>query len=385
MSSQHLTDGTPHWRVIEGDCFEVMRTLEAGSVDAIVTDPPYGLKFMGVAWDTLDGRDGEGQRRNTAERMDKQSGNHNPIDSADAARTRRVENQRMQPWHEAWAREALRVLRPNGCLLAFGGTRTYHRLVCGIEDAGFEVRDQLDWLYGSGFPKHPSALKPAHEPIVLARKSGARSEPLNIDACRIPSGEAWPGNDEPSTALNGYGPGDEDGWDGAWNKRSSSHDEGRWPANVIVDQEAATMLDKQTGDLSSPAPYVRGAAVDSAIYGDGLGRKPQGHLQDGYGDAGGASRFLYCPKPDSGERHLGGRNPHPTVKPIELMRWLIRLITPEGGLVLDPFTGSGTTGIAAMREGRSFVGIERDPEYVEVARTRIVADAPLLNMGAEAA
>lgn len=140
MSSQHLTDGTPHWRVIEGDCFEVMRTLEAGSVDAIVTDPPYGLKFMGVAWDTLDGRDGEGQRRNTAERMDKQSGNHNPIDSADAARTRRVENQRMQPWHEAWAREALRVLRPNGCLLAFGGTRTYHRLVCGIEDAGFEVR-----------------------------------------------------------------------------------------------------------------------------------------------------------------------------------------------------------------------------------------------------
>jgi DNA modification methylase len=320
-----------------------MATLEADSVDAVVTDPPYGLGFMGKAWD-----------------------------KARDARS-------YQAWCETWAVEALRVLRPAGYALVFGGTRTYHRLVCGMEDAGFEVRDCLQWLYGSGFPKHASALKPGHEPIVLARKTGARSGPLNIDACRIATDEKWPGDAAPSAALNGYGPGDADGWEGGWMKRTGSDDVGRWPANVVLDGDAAAMLDAQSGELPGATSYSNGNTRN--VY--GAHERPT-ELQRGYGDSGGASRFFYCAKPDSTERHAGlgepvlwstgdepDRNAHPTVKPIMLMRWLVRLITPPDGTVLDPFIGSGTTGCATVLEGRNLVGIEREPDYLAIARARI--------------
>jgi site-specific DNA-methyltransferase (adenine-specific) len=410
---------TASWRVIEGDCLEHMAAMPDASVDSIVTDPPYGLGFMGREWDAL-------------------------------------------PPGLPWARECLRVLKPGGHLLAFGGTRTYHRLACAIEDAGFEIRDCLAWLYGSGFPKsldvskaidkaagaeretigpNPTyrdseaaratqekwngavlsgvitapatpdaetwqgwgtALKPAHEPIVLARKPLAGTVAanvlahgtgaLNVDGCRIENGEQWQGSSDPSATTNGYGPGDEDGWKGNWTKRSESHAAGRWPANVCLDPEAAAMLDEQTGEMRDGVAVQRNGGGQKPFGGiaaregrTGLGG---GQARDdaGYGGSGGASRFLYVAKASSEERNRGGtRNTHPTVKPVELMRWLCRLITPPGGTVLDPFTGSGTTGIAAMREGFRFIGIEREPDYVAIARARIIGDAPLLNSGLEEA
>jgi DNA modification methylase len=384
-------------RIIEGDCIEVMRGMDAESVDAIVTDPPYGLGFMGKAWDAL-------------------------------------------PPGLPWAQECLRVLKPGGHLLAFGGTRTYHRLACAVEDAGFEIRDCLAWLYGSGFPKsldvskaidksagaerevvgnNPNrrtgrrldaassfrsdrkhalsepefitapatpdaeqwqgwgtALKPAHEPIVMARKplvgtvagnvlahgTGA----LNVDGCRIEhSGRRSP------NAADGtvHRPGGvvEGGW-----ADSPGFDvsQGRWPANVLLDPEAAAMLDEQSG------PRIGSA---SASPGNESGKPASGvpfvggRITSTYADKGGASRFFYCAKASTRERSAGldDRNGHPTVKPIELMRWLVRLVTPPAGTVLDPFTGSGTTGCAAVLEGFDFIGIEREAEYAQIARARI--------------
>jgi DNA modification methylase len=368
--------------ILEGDCIEVMASMDAASVDAIVTDPPYGLGFMGKRWDAL-------------------------------------------PPGEDVAREMLRVLKPGGHLLAFGGTRTYHRLAVAVEDAGFEIRDTIAWLYGSGFPKshnigdgRGTALKPAHEPIVVARKplggtvaanvvehgTGA----LNIDACRITSAESWEGDATASAAANGFGPGDSDGWRGAWTRRSESHTSGRWPANVVLDEEAAGMLDAQTGEQKSGVAVNRNRAPGTMT--SWLGTRPSQTGEDvGYGDSGGASRFFYVAKASRRERNAGldgfeerpkrhaygdgfnsatkldparhtaegvaarplARNHHPTVKPIALMRWLVRLVAPPGGTVLDPFAGSGTTGCAAALEGFEFIGIEREPEYARLAEARI--------------
>jgi DNA modification methylase len=422
------------WRIIEGDCVEAMRAMPECSVDAVVCDPPYMLGFMGKAWDTLTPGD-------------------------------------VQHGHDRWAEQALRVLKPGGHLLAFGGTRTYHRLACAIEDAGFEIRDCLAWLYGSGFPKsldvskaidkaagaerevlgpNPTyrdseaaratqekwngavlsgvvtapatpdaerwqgwgtALKPAHEPVVLARKplggtvaanvlehgTGA----LNVDGCRINPGEAVPGGG----GLLGGASSRHEGWqrqahlNGA---ASEPHTAGRWPANVCLDPEAAAMLDEQTGTQKSGTAVNRNREPGTMTSWMGT-RASQVGEDVGYGDSGGASRFLYVAKASSAERNAGldgfekarkaqlqgalkdgelddvsarylsqpMANVHPTVKPIELMRWLVRLVTPPGGVVLDPFTGSGTTGAAAMLEGFRFVGCEREPEYAEIARARI--------------
>jgi site-specific DNA-methyltransferase (adenine-specific) len=256
--------------------------------------------------------------------------------------------------------ECLRVLKPGGHLIAFGGTRTYHRMTVAIEDAGFEIRDSmLYWGYGTGFPKshnldgdwkgYGTALKPAHENAVLARKplTGTVADnvltwgvgALNIDGCRV------------------------------------GGDAGRWPANVILDEHAAEALDEQSGVLKSGAR--KGANNINSLSGayEGGWSYTGGPCE---ASSGGASRFFYIAKASRAEREAGLDAPageractHPTVKPIALMRHLVRLVTPKGGTVLDPFMGSGSTGCAAMLEGMRFVGIDITAEYVDIAERRI--------------
>lgn len=375
-----------------GDCHEVLAELPDASVDAVVTDPPYGLSsepdivevlthwlagdryehgsrgFMGKTWDSF------------------------------------------VPGPEYW-RECLRVLKPGGHLLAFASTRTSDLMGIAIRMGGFEIRDSLLWLYGTGFPKslnigdgRGTALKPAHEPIVMARKplvgtvaanvSAHGTGALNIDACRIEGAK-------PDTTR---GAGGQHGRYNALPAQGRVVDDGagRWPANVILDEEAAAMLDEQSGTLKSPASYTRGADASGGILGKS---KPAGYEMPGYGDSGGASRFFYVAKASRSERdrgceHLparsageatdredgsdglsspragagrtgGARNHHPTVKPVQLMRYLVRMVTPKGGVVLDPFMGSGTTGVACMAEWLRFIGIEQSAEYIAIAEARI--------------
>lgn len=353
-----------------GRCEDVLKTLPDNSVDAIVTDPPYGLSFMNHKWDYD------------------------------------------VPTVDQW-RECLRVLKPGGHLLAFGGSRTYHRLVVNAEDAGFEIRDQILWIYGSGFPKSHNldgdfdgwgtALKPAHEPIVMARKpfkqtvSANMNEhgtgAINIDACRIPTDEA----------LNGGAGGllshQRDGTEPVANYEQAP--EGRWPANLIHDgSEEVVSLFPQT--KSGGYPAEGGMRSQVSTYG-----KPNARGEQRFtGSEGSAARFFYCAKVKPKERDeglerfiatsasdmTGGRkegsvgindpragagrtngakNNHPTVKPIALMSYLCRLITPPGGTVLDPWMGSGSTGRAAIEEGFNFIGIDLNPDYVTIASARI--------------
>jgi len=317
-----------------GNCLDILRTMPDCSVDAVVTDPPYGLSFMGKKWDYD------------------------------------------VPSTEIWA-ECLRVLKPGGYLLAFAGTRTQHRMAVRIEDAGFEIRDMLAWMYGSGFPKSHNldgehqgwgtALKPAMEPITMARKpfkatvaqnvqewgTGA----INIDGCRIETADSW--NRIRGSVV---------GLDGGFLKHKKeiprhSNTLGRFPANVMHDGSKEVL--------------------------EGTGK---------------ASRFFYCPKTSKADRDHGcdameakqyshdgrearnetayqrndsqARNNHPTVKPTELMRYLCRLVTPKGGVVLDPFTGSGSTGRGAILEGFRFIGCEMDADYIKIAEARIQAVMP---------
>jgi DNA modification methylase len=374
-----------------GDCVEVMRELPENSVDAIVTDPPYGLGFMGKEWDVFapanvaaqaTRRDRKGtERRNEAfpsktGRLVQGAGVPVLYDESLAG------HRRFQAWCEAWAREALRVAKPGAHLVAFGAPRTYHRLASGIEDAGWEMRDGLQWLFGSGFPKslnlgdgRGTALKPAYEPIVLARKPldgtvaatavAWGTSVLNIDACRIASGEETLG---------------------------------RWPANVLLDEAAAAQLDAEAGERVSGF-MAAGTQRDGLGYHGGLGTIVR---SDTYGDRGGPSRFFYTAKASRSEREAGlsgfeevrradaetrtdaapgsnnprlrttkRRNHHPTVKPVATMRWLVRLVTPADGVVLDPFMGSGSTRIACQMEARRFAGIEREEQYVRIARARL--------------
>jgi site-specific DNA-methyltransferase (adenine-specific) len=319
-----------------------------------------------------------------------------------------------QTWTEQWAREALRVLKPGGHLLAFGGTRMYHRLAAGIEDAGFEIRDTLMWLYGSGFPKSHNlkdewqgwgtALKPAVEPIVLARKPliGTVAEnvlthgtgALNIDASRIGTDDKFGGGAKGSSGFAaGY---KADGW-------VAGSSAGRWPANILLDEAAAALLDEQSGKSKSPAPYGERVSAEKSMFGIG----GLDHSKE-FGDSGGTSRFFYVAKASRAERNKGlegfeervagvldhrksgdfhqrmgdslepkmSRNIHPTVKPVQLMRYLIRLVTPKGGTVLDPFLGSGTTAVAAIEEGVAWIGCEREPEYLEIIKARVEAAQP---------
>lgn len=398
-------------KLLLGNCLDVLKTIEENSVHSVVTDPPYGLAFMNKKWDYD------------------------------------------VPSVEIW-KEVLRVLRPGGHLLSFGGTRTYHRMVVNIEDAGLEIRDQIQWIYGSGFPKslnigkaidkaagaereivgfNPNhrgesqmrnphtkslgqngnitapatelakqwegwgtALKPANEPIVLARKplDGTAAENiekwgvggLNIDGCRI-------GTD--NVQCNKKGGGGTTFHGQTEKPRLSGSTCGRWPANVMFDEEAAEMLDEQSGILKSGGKQNASYTNEN----DGI-FTPGGNQQSNfYGSSGGVSRFFYCAKASKRERNAGlegmpeqitndGRqteidnayqrgitkrqNHHPTVKPIKLMEYLCKLVTPANGVILDPFMGSGSTGVAAKNLGFGFVGIEREKEYWEIANKRVL-------------
>lgn len=317
MSTRKITvydDDTQSWGLIQGDALELLAKLPEHSIDAVICDPPYGISFAGQSWDGAAIRDA-------------------------VAREKLSDGEAFERWTQAWAVEARRVLKPGGHLLAFGAPRTFHRLTAGVEDAGLPVRDVLLWLYGSGVPKsrrYPgglgTALKPAYEPILLARA------PLETT----------------TTTANVE----------RWGTGALNIDAGRvgaeryWPANVAF----------------SHSPDCPAAMIDVEHQG------------------GGRSRLFYCAKASTTEREAGCQalprgvgalytgkrasprlrgNQHPTVKPLALMRWLIRLAVPEDGLVLDPFAGSGSTGIAAVLEGRRFLGIERERAYVDIACARL--------------
>ena len=387
-----------------GDCLEAMRGMADNSVDSIVTDPPYGLSFMGKKWDYD------------------------------------------VPEQAVWE-ECLRVLKPGGHLLAFAGTRTQHRMAVRIEDAGFEIRDMIAWVYGSGFPKsldvskaidkaagverevigmreHPTltredksrngtaqngsnsakeewpitspateaasqwqgwgtALKPALEPITVARKpfpgtvasnvlqhgTGA----INVDGCRVEleadcrllKGGTYGGNRGSDKGTSMFGT----------NTKGLEYEvpsaNGRWPANLIHDgsEDVLAGFPQSKGTASGGSPD-RNSKSSEAYWGEGGGGFKGGRSTVAHGDNGSAARFFYCAKASKADR--GESNGHPTVKPTELMRYLVRLVTQPGGTVLDPFTGSGSTGKAAVLEGFEFIGIEREDEYVAIAEARIV-------------
>jgi len=381
-----------------GDCLTVLRGFPKNRFDSIVTDPPYGLKFMGRKWDYK------------------------------------------VPSVEIW-QECLRVLKPGGYLLSFAGTRTQHRMAVNIEDAGFEIRDMIAWVYGSGFPKSldvgkaidkaagaenivgyipdrwtgkgntlnfatdrpqaqskitepateaakqwdgfGTALKPALEPITLARKPLVGTVAanvlkfgtggLNIDGCRVPSGEDKLDGGRVSTKT--------EGWDRPWKHNENAIADckargkeavakaeslGRWPANLIHDgSEEVLAVFPQT---KSPPTHQRHTDAPGKVF-KGIRDKYAGETALNYGDSGSAARFFYCAK--ASKRDRGPDNKHPTVKPISLMRYLCRLITPPNGTILDPFMGSGSTGKTALLEGFGFYGIELERETFATGQYRV--------------
>lgn len=485
-------------QVHQGDCLDVLRTMAANSAHAIVTDPPYGLEFMGKEWDSFNpggkrpgfGKpDGSKFRQNMGTPSWGASGNptcrncggdkyrNGPrkcgCDTPDFGNHSGDHNRAFQAWSETWARECLRVLKPGGYMLAFGGTRTWHRLVCGIEDAGFEIRDSIAWTYGSGFPKSldvskaidraagaereivgtrlgrpgvsksganqgkgfsrllegrsdrpdpaldltapatdaarqwegwGTALKPSHEPIIVARRplssTVARSVleygtgALNIGACRIGTdtsrGDRYHGKAPGGSAANGWGYEHSKEW---------VTPAGRWPSNVVLTH--SPLLDPATGEVLGDAcadGCVEGCAVaeldtQSGVLTSGLfkgnrtsdkTRNTYGAFRgdptreaETYGDSGGASRFFpsfrWEAKAPAAERPKVNGRAHPTVKPVSLMRWMVRLCTPPGGTVLDLFAGTGTTGQAARAEGLKTVLIENDPESIPLIVARLDA------------
>jgi site-specific DNA-methyltransferase (adenine-specific) len=395
-------DDQPHVEIRLGDCREIIATFPDCSIDSIVTDPPYELGFMGKKWDS--------------------SGIAYDV--------------------TLWE-QCLRVLKPGGHLLAFGGTRTYHRMTCAIEDAGFEIRDCIVWLYGSGFPKSHdvskaidkaageqgavigqrkfgktstgqgagwnanavaatgkqtvrapatdaakqwqgwgTALKPANEPIVLARKpltgtvaanvteygTGA----MNIDGTRIDMGEEY---DPDKVQRQQHSAGAIDGAFGAASlvgKEIPTYNaKGRWPANVIIDEIVGQKIDEQSGKRHYGVTVTKNISnsYNATSYEFTTNEGPN----RGFPGFGGASKFFYCPKASRTERNAGVEtmNTHPTVKPLALIRYLVRLITPPGGTVLEPFAGSGTTLMAAVMEGCNAIGCEITDEYIEIIERRV--------------
>ena len=374
-----MEDSTKKYKLILGDCLIKLKDIEDNSIDSVVTDSPYGISFMGKKWDY-------------------------DVPSVDI-----------------W-KECFRVLKPGGHLLSFSSARTYHRMAINVEDAGFEIRDQIMWVYGSGFPKSHnlkdewdgwgSSLKPSHEPIVMARKplsektisSNVKQHgtgAINIDACRV--------GDEEIT-VNKL-----EEWTGFGQLKNpdyiSEKHKGRWPANFIHDGSQEVIDNFPNTGSSTPSEKNKNGGEfpeDNTIK---LGLKEI--RRTGFQDSGSAARYFYCAKANKQDRNEGceeleeksigdkgnglGRkcetcgasilnpcncevrsfinpstkNNHPTVKPTDLMRYLCRLITPKNGTVLDPFMGSGSTGKAAILEGYNFIGIELSEEYLDIARNRI--------------
>jgi site-specific DNA-methyltransferase (adenine-specific) len=412
-----------------GDCIEVLKTLEDNSVDSIITDPPYHLTSIVKRF----GKEGSAPAQY----------------GTDGAFARASKGFMGKEWDggdiafrtDVW-KECLRVLKPGGHLLSFGGSRTYHRMAVAIEDAGFEVRDQIMWVYGSGFPKSHNigkkledwegwgtALKPAHEPICMARKPLSEKSiaenvlkhgtgGINIDDCRI-------GSEVKTTPVHSEDVKDDTTMFGL--HKTIQHErvettEGRFPANIIFDEEAGKILDEQSG-ISKSTGSVRKKDTETDPSNMDFKHKECENSNPYAGQSGGASRFFYCPKVSKKERNAGlddmeykarpgqtdkglyssspycidcgktvngtndhtnceegleykqsittTKNHHPTVKPIALMEYLIKLVTPKGGVVLEPFMGSGSTGIAAKNLGMSFIGIEKEEEYFEIAKQRI--------------
>ena len=396
-------------KIICGDSLEVLKDFEDNYFDSVVTDPPYGLAFMGKKWD--------------------------------------YDVPKVELWKEVY-----RVLKPGGHLLSFAGSRTYHRMAVNIEDAGFEIRDMLGWLYGSGFPKSHNigkavdklqgnkrevvgkskrhgggknfssfgesleknskpditkgnskwegwgtALKPAHEPIVMARKPFNKSVAenvlthgtggINIDECRVGTDGGTKKSDTKNCreSLGIYGNGLNGGG-------VESLNEGRFPANIIHDGSE---------EVLEIFPETNKSKGKTSNKGTIWGSKNENFREKGYDDKGTAARFFYCAKASKAERNMGlddyeekqvtdgtirsnqetartfgansakRKNYHPTVKPIKLMEYLVRLVTPKEGIVLEPFAGSGTTLIACKQQGFQFVGIEKEQEYCDIAEARL--------------
>jgi site-specific DNA-methyltransferase (adenine-specific) len=459
-----------------GDCIEVMKSLPDSSVDAVVTDPPYGIRFMGKAWDGAD-IEARAERRCSFDSHAPDAGpngGHKSI-AAEAGKydLAPAAMRAFQEFSLDWAREAYRVLKPGGHLLSFSSPRTFHRMVCGIEDAGFEIRDQIMWVFGSGFPKSlnvskaiesgtgrpkdirrmqmgedyvPSgrgpenydypgqetmngatapwvpftdagkdwegwgtALKPAHEPICVARKPLAGTVvanvlafgtgALNIDACRVGVDSTRRATLKVMSSRGAAG----DSFanqDHRYADRLSSYptgsDAGRWPANLVHDgsDEVRAAFPDAKGQQGDLVNHGKSRQSPNGIFG---GMRPAlDHPARNDTDTN-AARFFYCAKTSRADRNEGlvtGRAPavatgatmrdresadwparngnhHPTVKPTDLMAYLVRLVTPPGGVVLDPFMGSGSTGKACMREGMQFIGIEMEPDYLAIAKARI--------------
>lgn len=412
--------------IIHSDCILAMAEMEPSSVDAIVTDPPYGLEFMGKewdaphkAWDRRDKTDGENEGVKTFLRAGKNLNGYTAGYS-------------FQTWVTQWASEALRVLKPGGSLLSFGGTRTFHRLTCGLEDSGFIIKDCLMWLYGQGFPKaqdlgkmidkrlgferevagaNPNSvgrtlnhtggnygnsqvsdreavdvltlptsdlarhwdgykiggIKPAWEPIIWAVKppEGSWTDnvlkygtgAVNVDECRVAVTDK---DIEEQRGRSGKGRGNLFHFQGRDEGFFEPCPKGRFPANLILDESAARLLDEQSGDCKTGGNYCKTDCGDSIF-----GKRSIDTVMNTDNGAG-ASRFFYTSKATDRDDY----NDHPTLKPTDLIEWLIRLVTRPGQLVLDPFAGSGTTGVAAIQSGREFILIEQDEHYCEIAERR---------------
>ncbi|HGP0220987.1 TPA: site-specific DNA-methyltransferase [Pseudomonas aeruginosa] len=412
-----------------GDCLQVLKTFPDNSFDSVVTDPPYGIRFMGKAWD---GADIEARAARRAEMPSHApdagpNGGHRSV-AAEAGKYDLTPKGMLafQAFTLEWAADCLRVLKPGGHLLSFASPRTYHHMAVGIEMAGFEIRDQIMWVFGSGFPKSHNlsgeyegwgtALKPGHEPICMARKPLAGTVArnvlahgtgaLNIDGCRIPS-EPMP----PNTGAGGLPRRREDEQRGP-GAVSQPHAGGRWPANLIHDgspEVVALFPHTKSGVMKGGTIRAAQDAPGSVCYGTYGGNATS---EDTFGDEGSAARFFYCAKATRRDRNEGcehmerkplhwssgsqnpgsfqadgtdktSQNNHPTVKPTDLMAYLVRLVTPPGGKVLDPFTGSGSTGKAAVREGFEFVGIEREAPYLAIAEARIAHELERVTAAAE--
>jgi len=284
--------------IVNADCIEHLKTIEDNHFDSVVTDPPYHLTSIAKRFtnstEAKYGKDGSFQR------LSKGFVGH-AWDGGDIAFTT-----------DLW-KEVYRTIKPGAVLLAFAATRNYHRMATAIENSGFEIFDMINWIYGSGFPKRKNLLKPAHEPIVMARKGV--NKPLNLDECRV-------GDFEQDTSKNRRNTQEEQIFKGGWKgDKGGELVKGRWPANVIHDG-----------------------------------------LEEDW------SKYFYCSKASKKEKDDTN---HPTVKPIDLMRYLVKLVTPKDGLVLDPFAGTGTTGEACILEGRNYYLIEKTKEYISDIEKRI--------------